>query len=116
MSFVGGFGPGNIDCDDVIKDLYLYLDDESDIEVRNRIRQHLDACAPCLRQYGLEQDVRSLLRRRPRTREPARAHSGAHHRGLHRDRPHRVPRRVGAQLPTGPTSAADSGLFEGASE
>jgi mycothiol system anti-sigma-R factor len=63
MSFIGGFGPGNIDCDDVLKDLYLYLDDESDVEVRNRIRQHLDACSPCLKQYGLEQDVRSLVAR-----------------------------------------------------
>lgn len=63
MSVVGGFGPGNIDCGDVIKDLYLYLDDESDVELRNRIRRHLDACAPCLRQYGLEQDVRSLVAR-----------------------------------------------------
>ena len=58
-----GFGPGNIDCDDVLKDLYLYLDDESDDTLRNRIRQHLDACAPCLKQYGLEQDVRSLIAR-----------------------------------------------------
>jgi mycothiol system anti-sigma-R factor len=63
MSFIGGFGPGNIDCDDVLNDLYLYLDDESDVEVRNRIRQHLDACSPCLKQYGLEQDVRSLVAR-----------------------------------------------------
>jgi mycothiol system anti-sigma-R factor len=58
-----GFGPGNIDCDDVLKDLYLYLDDESDAGLRNRIRQHLDGCAPCLKQYGLEQDVRSLIAR-----------------------------------------------------
>jgi mycothiol system anti-sigma-R factor len=58
-----GFGPGNIDCEDVIKDLYLYLDDESDDMLRGRIRQHLDGCAPCLRQYGLEQDVRSLIAR-----------------------------------------------------
>jgi mycothiol system anti-sigma-R factor len=63
MTFIGGFGPGNIDCDDVIKDLYLYLDDESDVDLRNRIRQHLDACSPCLKQYGLEQDVRSLVAR-----------------------------------------------------
>jgi mycothiol system anti-sigma-R factor len=56
-----GFGPGNIDCDDVLKDLYLYLDDESDDALRNRIRQHLDGCAPCLKQYGLEQDVRALV-------------------------------------------------------
>ena len=58
-----GFGPGNIDCDDVLNDVYLYLDDESDPELRNRIRQHLDGCAPCLKHYGLEQDVRSLIAR-----------------------------------------------------
>ena len=58
-----GFGPGNIDCDDVIKDLYLYLDNESDDQLRNRIRQHLDGCAPCLKQYDLEQDVRRLVNR-----------------------------------------------------
>jgi mycothiol system anti-sigma-R factor len=58
-----GFGPGGIDCDDVLNDLYLYLDDESDDQLRNRIRQHLEGCAPCLKQYGLEQDVRSLIAR-----------------------------------------------------
>ena len=58
-----GFGPGNIDCDDVIKDLYLYLDEETDDALRGRIRQHLEACAPCLKQYGLEQDVRRLVLR-----------------------------------------------------
>ncbi len=58
-----GLGPGNIDCDAVLKDLYLYLDDESDSSLRDRIRQHLDGCSPCLKQYGLEQDVRSLVAR-----------------------------------------------------
>lgn len=57
------FGPGNIDCDAVLRDVYLYLDDESDDALRNRIRQHLDGCAPCLKQFGLEQDVRSLISR-----------------------------------------------------
>ncbi|CAN5545108.1 mycothiol system anti-sigma-R factor [soil metagenome] len=58
-----GFGPGGIDCDDVLADVYLYLDDESDPEVRQRIRSHLDDCAPCLRHFGLEQDVKSLVAR-----------------------------------------------------
>jgi mycothiol system anti-sigma-R factor len=58
-----GFGPGNIDCDDVLNELYVYMDDETDIETRRRIREHLEACAPCLRQYGLEQDVRALIAR-----------------------------------------------------
>ncbi|SDJ31204.1 mycothiol system anti-sigma-R factor [Frankineae bacterium MT45] len=58
-----GFGPGGINCDDVIKDVFLYLDDESDAAMRNRIRDHLDDCGPCLRQFGIEQDVKSLIAR-----------------------------------------------------
>jgi mycothiol system anti-sigma-R factor len=58
-----GFGPGGIDCDAVLRDVFIYLDDESDLEARNRIRQHLDGCAPCLRQFGLEQDMKSLIAR-----------------------------------------------------
>ena len=58
-----GFGPGGIDCEDVLRDVYLYLDDETDPNLRNRIRQHLDGCAPCLKQFGIEQDVRSLIAR-----------------------------------------------------
>lgn len=58
-----GFGPGGMDCSDVLADVYLYLDDETDDEARQRIRMHLDDCAPCLRQYGLEQDVKSLVAR-----------------------------------------------------
>ena len=59
-----GFGPGNIDCNEVLRDVYLYLDDETDDpRLRNRIRQHLDDCEPCLRQFGVEQDLRSLIAR-----------------------------------------------------
>jgi mycothiol system anti-sigma-R factor len=58
-----GFGPGGMDCDEVLADVYLYLDDESDGDVRQRIRSHLDGCAPCLRQFGLEQDVKVLVAR-----------------------------------------------------
>ena len=58
-----GFGPGGIDCGDVLDELYVYMDDETDDATRCRIREHLEACAPCLRQYGLEQDVRSLIAR-----------------------------------------------------
>jgi mycothiol system anti-sigma-R factor len=58
-----GFGPGGMDCDEVLADVYLYLDDESDPQIRDRIRLHLDECAPCLRHFGLEQDVKSLVAR-----------------------------------------------------
>ncbi len=58
-----GFGPGGMDCNEVLADVYLYLDDESDVDARSRIRLHLDDCAPCLRRFGLEQDVKSLVAR-----------------------------------------------------
>lgn len=63
MSARMGFGPGNIDCGDVLDELSVFLDDETDEQTRNRIAQHLDACSPCLRQYGLEQDVKALISR-----------------------------------------------------
>jgi mycothiol system anti-sigma-R factor len=58
-----GFGPGGMDCEEVLADVYLYLDDETDTEARRRIRAHLDDCAPCLRRFGLEQDVKVLVAR-----------------------------------------------------
>jgi mycothiol system anti-sigma-R factor len=60
---VTGFGPGGIDCDAVLADVYLYLDDEADPSVRARMKDHLDDCAPCLRRFGVEQDVKSLVAR-----------------------------------------------------
>lgn len=58
-----GFGPGELDCGEVLADVYLYLDDETDPNVRERMKVHLHECAPCLRQYGLEQDMKSLVAR-----------------------------------------------------
>ena len=55
--------PGGIDCDDVLRDVYLYLDDETDPTLQGKMRAHLHDCAPCLRQYGLEQDLKSLVAR-----------------------------------------------------
>jgi len=63
MDSLGGFGPGNIDCDAVLADVYLYLDRETDEDLRNRIREHLDGCGPCFKHFGLEQDVRALVSR-----------------------------------------------------
>jgi mycothiol system anti-sigma-R factor len=60
---VTGFGPGGLDCGQVIADVFVYLDDETDSDARARIREHLDGCAPCLRQFGLEQDVIALVAR-----------------------------------------------------
>ena len=55
--------PHVTDCREVLHAVYLYLDGEIDIEQRRLIREHLDECAPCLRQFGVEQEVKVLVAR-----------------------------------------------------
>ncbi len=51
------------DCREVLDKVYLYLDSEIDEHDCGAIKQHLDECGPCLRQYGLEQHVNSIVAR-----------------------------------------------------
>jgi mycothiol system anti-sigma-R factor len=55
--------PHETDCRDVLAEVYLYLDLECDDHRRTLIRQHLDECSPCLREYGIEQEVKALVAR-----------------------------------------------------
>jgi mycothiol system anti-sigma-R factor len=55
--------PHEVPCVEVIEQVYLYLDGEIDEAARRKVRDHLDECAPCLRQFGLEQDVKALVAR-----------------------------------------------------
>jgi mycothiol system anti-sigma-R factor len=50
-----------LDCADVVEAVYLYLDGELSVEAIQGIREHLDECSPCLREYGIEQEVKTLL-------------------------------------------------------
>ena len=50
-------------CSEVLESVYLYLDGEDDAHQHGHIRIHLDECAPCLRQYGLENAVKALVAR-----------------------------------------------------
>ncbi|MBV9487356.1 MAG: mycothiol system anti-sigma-R factor [Frankiaceae bacterium] len=52
-----------VDCGEVIRQVYLYLDGEIDDEARAEVRDHLDECGPCLRQFGIEQEVKALVAR-----------------------------------------------------
>jgi len=47
-----------------LEEVYLYLDGEMDPERKTLIREHLDECSPCLRQFGVEQEVKMLVARR----------------------------------------------------
>jgi mycothiol system anti-sigma-R factor len=55
--------PHDKDCAEVIEAVYLYLDGEIDDAMRREVRVHLDECAPCLRQFGIEQEVKALVAR-----------------------------------------------------
>ena len=55
--------PHETDCRDVLEEVYLYLDLECSDERRDLIRTHLDECSPCLREYGIEQEVKALVAR-----------------------------------------------------
>ena len=51
------------DYKDVLDRVYEYLDGEMDAHDLAVIRQHLDECGPCLRQYDLDEAVKALVRR-----------------------------------------------------
>lgn len=55
--------PHDVDCTEIIERVYVYLDGELSAEERQQIRVHLDECGPCLRRFGLEQEVKALVAR-----------------------------------------------------
>jgi mycothiol system anti-sigma-R factor len=55
--------PHETDCSEVLAVVYSFLDGEIDESGKNRIREHLDECAPCLRQFGIEKEVKLLVAR-----------------------------------------------------
>ena len=53
--------PHEVPCTEVLGRVYAYLDGELDGPDCTKIRQHLDECGPCLREYGLEEVVKHLV-------------------------------------------------------
>ena len=51
------------DCSVVLSEVYLYLDLECSETRRQLIQKHLDECTRCLREYGLENEVKALVGR-----------------------------------------------------
>jgi len=51
-------------CDDVLSHVFEFLDHETDDQRRAVIAEHLEDCSPCLRQFGIEQEFKALVRRR----------------------------------------------------
>jgi mycothiol system anti-sigma-R factor len=55
--------PPETGCREVLEEVYLYLDLECTNDRRELIRKHLDECSPCLREYGIEHEVKALVSR-----------------------------------------------------
>jgi mycothiol system anti-sigma-R factor len=53
--------PHEVPCSEVLARVYNYLDGEIEESGFADIRQHLDECGPCLREYGLEEAVKRLV-------------------------------------------------------
>lgn len=53
--------PHDVPCTEVLAMVYSYIDGEMDDSSHSQIREHLDACGPCLREYGLEELVKKLV-------------------------------------------------------
>ncbi|MBO0771442.1 MAG: mycothiol system anti-sigma-R factor [Actinobacteria bacterium] len=53
--------PHETPCSEVLEQVYSYLDGEIDDPGYAKIRQHLDECGPCLREYGLEEIIKQLV-------------------------------------------------------
>jgi mycothiol system anti-sigma-R factor len=53
--------PHEVPCTQVLDAVYTYLDGEMSFDDCARIRQHLDECGPCLREFGLEEAVKRLV-------------------------------------------------------
>jgi mycothiol system anti-sigma-R factor len=63
--------PHETDCREVLDKVYEFLDAEVPLGDVRKIRQHLDECAPCLRQFDLERALKALVRRSCRDHAPA---------------------------------------------
>src|SRR3954470_11107105 len=51
-------------CDDVLSHVFEFLDRETNDARRAVIAEHLEDCSSCLRQFGIEQEFKALVRRR----------------------------------------------------
>lgn len=58
-----GHAMTDIPCEDVIRSVWDYLDDEIDVEQRERIRRHLQLCDHCRDQYTFEKAFLRSVRR-----------------------------------------------------
>ena len=60
---------GDLDCADALERVYLFLDGEIRESDAREAKHHLEECTPCLREYGLEEEIKRLVHRSCRNEE-----------------------------------------------
>ncbi|MFJ7245439.1 mycothiol system anti-sigma-R factor [Kitasatospora sp. NPDC098652] len=55
--------PHETECGEVLDHLYEFLDNEMAEGDCAKLRVHFEECSPCLKQYGLEQAIKALIKR-----------------------------------------------------
>ena len=55
--------PHDTPCSEVLDRVYEYLDGELDSDRVHVIKEHLEECSPCLAEFGLEDAVKSIVKR-----------------------------------------------------
>ena len=63
--------PHETPCSEVLDRVYEYLDGELDRSRVHDIKEHLEECGPCLREFGLEEAVKAIVKRSCHDRAPA---------------------------------------------
>ena len=53
----------HVECGEILTEVYLFLDLECSDDRRALIQAHLDECSPCLREFGIETEVKALVAR-----------------------------------------------------
>jgi mycothiol system anti-sigma-R factor len=59
------------ECTEVVRDLYLFLDDELDDQRRSLILGHIEACSPCLEAFDFEVELKQVVAARVAEECPA---------------------------------------------
>ncbi|HET8614591.1 MAG TPA: mycothiol system anti-sigma-R factor [Actinomycetales bacterium] len=55
--------PHETDCSEVLDRVFEYLDNEMDTLDCAKIKQHLEECAACLREYHMDEVLKAVVRR-----------------------------------------------------
>lgn len=53
----------DVPCSEVLDRVYEYIDGELDTQRVHLIKEHLDECSPCLKEFGLEESVKAIVKR-----------------------------------------------------